>query len=605
MTTRNKRKLAVLNKENCGEHPRSNLAQNSSAPRSQEDYITQVSEEIEGRVTKRLSKEFSRTENRILGALEWLDDFLMNPLLPGGSGTTPEPTRNASGINQGTNEDDSQNDPHPEASLFHGQREQNSGTERDYDMVTGVAERHHMVRAVQKESLWDYDMVTGATETNRNRHDMVTGDTEMNRNRHKMVTGVHRERVYGHDIVTGATQQIGNCHDPTGDHEEVTYCSPSTSSGKQKKNRSTSQPQFRSKNSPATIEADQILLALQQLANNNNSANFQNNINRISKLPKSLTTTMPTFDGTSEKFELFQDLFQTSLRIHNQLTEDDRINYFHSLMRRDALQTFKNINCPTRENLEEILTVFRRKYVKPQSMATAKHKFQKLVFNPSNQKLADFLDELQKLAKDAFGKAAHAIIEQFIYAKMPPHLKKSINQAHLENGTYEQIVTHLERELELNGLEAPDELPINNVSQQPRNTNADRPKPTCHHCKKPGHYRNQCRLLKKQREQTENNQNNPRNKNSVANISNPNSNINNTNNNKNSNKAERKPETVYPPCETCGKTNHSADRCYVGANAANRPLPWKSKPEGQSGHHQQDAQNSITGCVLATAQHLI
>ena len=91
---------------------------------------------------------------------------------------------------------------------------------------------------------------------------------------------------------------------------------------------------------------------------------------------------------------------------------------------------------------------------------------------------------------------------------MPPHLKKSINQAHLGYGTYEQNVTDLERELELNGLEAPDELPINNVSQQPTNTNADRPKPTCHHCKKPGHYRNQCRLLRKQRERTENNRNN-------------------------------------------------------------------------------------------------
>ena len=92
-------------------------------------------------------------------------------------------------------------------------------------------------------------------------------------------------------------------------------------------------------------------------------------------------------------------------------------------MRGDALQTFKNINGPTRENLGEILAVFRRKYVKPQSMATAKHKFQKRVFNPANQKLVDFLDELQRLAKDAFGIAAHAIIEQFIYANMPPHLK--------------------------------------------------------------------------------------------------------------------------------------------------------------------------------------
>ena len=83
-------------------------------------------------------------------------------------------------------------------------------------------------------------------------------------------------------------------------------------------------------------------------------------------------------------------------------------------MRGDALQTYKNIIGPTRENLGEILEVFRRKYVKPQSMATAKqHKFQKLAFNSANQKLVDFLDELQKLAKDAFGIAAHAIIEQF------------------------------------------------------------------------------------------------------------------------------------------------------------------------------------------------
>ena len=348
-------------------------------------------------------------------------------------------------------------------------------------------------------------------------------------------------------------------------------------------------------------------MALQQLTNNNNSSNFQNNINRISKLPKSLTATMPTFDGKTEKFELFEDLFQTSIKIHIELTEDDRINYFHSLMRGDALQTYKNIISPTRENLGEILAVFRRKYVKPQSMATAKHKFQKLVFNPANQKLVYFLDEIQKLVKDAFGIAPHAIIEQFIHAKRPPHVKKSVNQAHLESGTFEQIGTHLERELELNGLETPGEQQINTVSLHATNTNADRPKPTCYHCKKPRHYRNQCRLLQKQREQTENTQNIHGNKNRDANNSNPKSNVNNKNNNqnyyKNSNRAKRKPESVYPPCVTCGKKNHSAERCYVGAKAANWPLPWKRKLERQSAHRQQDTENSMTGCVLATAQH--
>ena len=141
MTTQNKRKLAALNRENCEDSSRRNVAQNSGAPRSQEDYITQVSEEIEGRVTKRLSKEFSRTEDRILGALARLDNFLMNPLLPGRSGTTPEPTRNASPNIQGTNEDGSQNDPHPEAGPSYGQTSRNVSLEEDHDR--GKIDSHH------------------------------------------------------------------------------------------------------------------------------------------------------------------------------------------------------------------------------------------------------------------------------------------------------------------------------------------------------------------------------------------------------------------------------------------------------------------------------
>ena len=175
---------------------------------------------------------------------------------------------------------------------------------------------------------------------------------------------------------------------------------------------------------------------------------------------------------------------------------------------------------------------------------------------------------------------------------MPPHLKKSINQAHLENAAYEQILTHLERELELNGLEAPDKLQINTVSHNTANTNADRPKPTCHHCKKPGHYRNQCRLLKKQREHTEIIQNNFGNKNSDANTSNPSSNANNNNNNnKNSNRAKRKPKSVYPPRETCGKTNHCTEKCYNGTNAANRPPPRQRRPERQNQLQETASQN--------------
>ena len=117
-------------------------------------------------------------------------------------------------------------------------------------------------------------------------------------------------------------------------------------------------------------------------------------LTQFQKLPKSLKTTKPTFDGKSEKFQLFEHLFQTNLKKHNQPTEVDKINYFHSHMHSDALQTFKNVSSRNRETLKEILTVFRRIYVKPQSMAMAKYKIQHPVFNPANQKLIEFLDEL-------------------------------------------------------------------------------------------------------------------------------------------------------------------------------------------------------------------
>ena len=325
----------------------------------------------------------------------------------------------------------------------------------------------------------------------------------------------------------------------TGSQEEIPYCSPSTSSGKENKARSTGQPQFRSEKTLATIEAHQILLALQQLATDSNSANFNNNINRISNFPKSLTTTMPTFDGKSEKFELFEDVCQKSLKIHNQLTEEDKMNYFYSLMSGDALQTFENNTSPNRENLEEILTVFRRRYVKPQSMATAKHNFQRLVFNPANQNVIDFLDEFQKLAKDAFGVAAQGIIEQVIYAKMAPHLKKSNNQAHLENGTHKQTVSHFDWELELNSLEAPDEMQINTVTQQASQQNSGKPKPTCNPWKKSGHYRNQCRQLKRKKDQIRNitlcAENNNNNNGSAQTNSHPNKKVSSNTNANNSN----------------------------------------------------------------------
>ena len=70
--------------------------------------------------------------------------------------------------------------------------------------------------------------------------------------------------------------------------------------------------------------------------------------------------------------------------------------------------------------------------------------------------MVDFPDNLRRLTRSAIKIAALTIKKQTIYAKWPLHLKKSVNLVHLENGTYEQFISVLKNERELNSVEAPD-----------------------------------------------------------------------------------------------------------------------------------------------------
>ena len=82
-----------------------------------------------------------------------------------------------------------------------------------------------------------------------------------------------------------------------------------------------------------------------------------------------VSTTAQTFDGKSEKFEFFDNLFHTMIKKQPDMTLTIKMN--HSLLRKNALQTFRNISSANRQTLEDILAILRRKYFKPETQATA------------------------------------------------------------------------------------------------------------------------------------------------------------------------------------------------------------------------------------------
>ena len=141
-TLRNKRKLSAVARETQEKHPRSSQSRNMSVPRIKE-CITEVSEKIESRVTKKLSQEFSTTESHILGALSKLDEFLLNPQIRKHSATVPGTFRNTNVENQEPNGDRSQDDPHPEVgpSVYQSRHSVDSDPDEAFHRVNLVRAR--------------------------------------------------------------------------------------------------------------------------------------------------------------------------------------------------------------------------------------------------------------------------------------------------------------------------------------------------------------------------------------------------------------------------------------------------------------------------------
>ena len=119
-TLKNKKKLAAVSRE-TPENTKNTQSQITLDQGMAQEYISQVSEEIEGRVTEKLSKDFSRTESSILGTSSKLDDFLVNPQVWTCSVVVPGTSRYNDLENREPTGDRSLGDPHPDAvfSAYH------------------------------------------------------------------------------------------------------------------------------------------------------------------------------------------------------------------------------------------------------------------------------------------------------------------------------------------------------------------------------------------------------------------------------------------------------------------------------------------------------
>ena len=96
-------------------------------------------------------------------------------------------------------------------------------------------------------------------------------------------------------------------------------------------NDSTNQPTKRSKQQPASNEQTKDRPSTSKILFAPQPQTFP--ATNLLPMPKALTASLPVFDGKSEKYELFEDIFRNNIKMYPHLTERQKINYFHSLLR--------------------------------------------------------------------------------------------------------------------------------------------------------------------------------------------------------------------------------------------------------------------------------
>ena len=153
----------------------------------------------------------------------------------------------------------------------------------------------------------------------------------------------------------------------------------------------------------------------------------------------------------------------------HKLTDEQKLNYFESLLRDDTIDFWQTLKITTETTLTEILQAFSKEYAKEDLKEVSKYKFDQMRYDPTTESFADFLTKFKKLAKQAYGDKANDIVETFLFAKLPIQIQNDLAMAGKHDATSEEIKTFVQRRCQYAQLlPTPAGMqPLNNIQNYP------------------------------------------------------------------------------------------------------------------------------------------
>ena len=305
---------------------------------------------------------------------------------------------------------------------------------------------------------------------------------------------------------------------------------------------------------------------------------------------KLLQTHVPNFRGQKNKFVEFEHLFLNHLSpLANKITEENKLHFFQSLLRDEAIEYWQSIQITPLTTLKDVLDLFRKEFAKEDLKEVARYKWDQARYDPTTETFSDFLKNLKKTAKQAFGDEADKIIKMFLFGKLPVEIQQELTMANKEESSPEEIKTYLMRKYQYQQYAAPpttiqpfnavtSSIPTNNETTKPTTTTTTQPTERKRfegqgfYCGKTGHRKTECRA--RQRDEA----NGIKKEDAIP-----------------MKKATDPDKPKYNPklvCQICGYTGHSARDCRrripKESSSAYGKIPYATNSQDENKAKRQD-----------------
>ena len=127
----------------------------------------------------------------------------------------------------------------------------------------------------------------------------------------------------------------------------------------------------------------------------------------------------------------------------NKITEENKLHFFQSLLRDEAIEYWQSIQITPVTTLKDVLDMFQKEFAKEDLKEKARYNWGQARYDPTTETFGDFLKSLKKTAKQAFGNEADKVIKTFLFDKLPVENQQELTMANKEESSPEEIKTYL------------------------------------------------------------------------------------------------------------------------------------------------------------------